>query len=62
MAEIKDQLQKLRESLQMESTIVPDRYEVALKESTVETDHDKITAAVQKILDEHQEENKRKTK
>ena len=57
MAEIKDQLQKLRESLHMESTIVPDRYEVALKESTVETDHDKITAAVQKILDEHQEEN-----
>lgn len=60
MAEIKEQLQKLRESLHKDSNVVPDRYEAALNESTVETDHDKITATVQKILQEHQAENMNK--
>lgn len=60
MGEIKEQFQKMKETLKMDTSFSTDKYEEAIKNSAVEVDDAKVAAAVKKIIDEHAAENMNK--
>lgn len=60
MGEIKEQFQKMKETLKMDTSFSTDKYEEAIKNSAVEVDEAKVAAAVKKIIDEHAAENMNK--
>lgn len=60
MGEIKEQFQKMKETLKMDTSFSIDKYEEAIKNSAVEVDDAKVAAAVKKIIDEHAAENMNK--
>lgn len=64
MDSIKDQFNKmkgvtdnLKKDLPFEQTVPPDKYEAAIKASQVETDNDKVSDQVHRLVDEHWQEN-----
>lgn len=60
MGEIKEQFQKMKETLKMDTSFSTDKYEEAIKNSAVEVDDAKVAATVKKIIDEHAAENMNK--